>query len=165
MENSYNKIKNYFEFITEKHRSLKGFSGFSSRELLNKVGRKKSIDSPYLALFKYELGLEGPAQRTMAVRKLGFAVMFTKIDPDDFEAQYNAKDEAEKIALQVVARFRFDSNNKAHFLFNSFLKESVRILPVDLSANSFGVEVYMSLKNSQSLALNPEDWEDIDSVC
>ncbi|MBS9766518.1 MAG: hypothetical protein KGV44_03120 [Flavobacteriaceae bacterium] len=67
--------------------------------------------------------------------------------------------------MSVLARLQFDNNNREHLLYNTFMKESVRILPVELSNTAFGVEVHFNLKNPQKLTVNPNDWEDIDKVC
>lgn len=163
--NSYLKIKDYFEILVSKHKYINEFVGYFSRDLHSKSASRKGIASPYLALFKYEIGLDGSEQNTVAVRKLGFAVMFNNVAPDDFNKQYEAIDTAEQLALSILARIRFDNNKKEHFLYNSLLKDSIRILPIELSAQSFGVEVYFNLKNPQNLVVNPEDWEDIDEVC
>ncbi|CAA0156616.1 hypothetical protein [Tenacibaculum maritimum] len=163
--NSYLKVKNYFKNLVENHNGIKAFSGFFNRDLQNKMSDYDGIESPYLALFKYELGLEGPKQNTVAVRKLAFAVMFTKVDAEDYEKQYQAIDDAERIALSVLARVQFDNNKREHLLYNTFIKNSVRILPVELSNESFGVEIYFNLKNPQSLKLNPADWVDVDKIC
>ncbi len=163
--NGYLKTKNYFQEIVAKNLKINEFVGYFTRDLHHKQASFKGLNSPYLALFKYELGLDGERQNTVAVRKVGFAVMRTKVSADDFEAQYAAIDECEKIALQVLARIRYDNNNREHFLYNSFLKDSVRVLPVELSSQSYGVEVFFNFKNPQSLEVVPDDWEDIDSVC
>ncbi len=163
--NSYIRMKEYFANLVEQHTSIKEFIGYFSRELSIKDARRDGIASPYLALFKYEMGFEGQQMNSTAVRKLGFAVMFNGIASDKYEEQYNAIDKAEQLALSVLARINFNSNDRNHFLYNAFIKESVKILPVELSTRSFGVEVYFSLKNPQSLKLNPKDYEDIEAVC
>lgn len=163
--NSYLKIKKYFEKLVKNHCGICSFSGYFNRDLQHQESTFDGISSPYLALFKYELGLEGPKQNTIAVRKVAFALMFNDIPADDFEAQYTAIDNAEQLALQVLARVQLDNNNKNHLLYNTFLKDSVRVLPVELSNTAFGVEVYFSLKNPQKLTVDPNEWKDIDKVC
>ncbi len=163
--NSYIKMKEYFADLVEQHTSINEFIGYFSRELSQRDASRAGIASPYLALFKYEMGFEGQQMNSTAVRKLGFAVMFNNVSPDKYEDQYNAIDEAEQLALSVLARINFNNNDRNHFLYKSFIKDSVKILPVELSSRSFGVEVYFSLKNPQSLTLNPVDYEDVDTVC
>lgn len=163
--NSYFKIKEYFKNIVENHTEIQAFSGYFNRDLQHQESSYDGINSPYLALFKYELGLEGPKQNTIAVRKVAFALMLNNIPADDFDAQYTAIDKAEQLALQVLARVQLDNNNKKHLLYNTFLKESVRILPVELSNTAFGVEVYFNLKNPQQLTVDVTKWNDIDKIC
>ncbi len=163
--NSYIKIKHYFEDLVAHHRHINAFSGYFNRELQNQEASFDGLASPYLALFKYQLGLEGPKQNTVAVRKVAFAVMFNDVPADDFEAQYTAIDNAEQLSLTVLSRVQFDNNDKTHLLYNTFIKESVRIIPVELSNTAFGVEVHFSLKNPQRLTVNLEDWKDIDKLC
>ncbi len=164
-ENSYLEVKRYFEYLVEKSTFLSDFVGYFQREWANRTGSKAGLKSPYLALFRYELGFDGPDQNTVAVRKIGFSIMYNNVKNDDLDAQYNAIHDAEALALKVIARIRFDSNNQEHFLFNSFLKDSVEINPVELSAAEFGVEVFFNLKNKQLLKVDPSDWNDIDTVC
>lgn len=164
-KNSYLQTKKYFEKLVETHNHIAGFVGFSSRELHEKQGSYDGIPSPYLALYRYEVGLDGPEQNTIAVRKIAFALMRTDAPTDDFDAQYKIVDECENLALSILARIRYDNNNREHFLYDSLLKDSIRILPVELSSQSYGVEVYFNLKNPQPLIVNPDEWSDIDEVC
>ncbi len=164
-DNSYIKIKHYLEELSKKHKRINAFSGYFNRDLQRQEASFDGISSPYLALFKYVLALEGPKQNTTAVRKVAFALMFNDVDADDIDAQYKAIDDAEELALSVLARVQFDNNNRNHLLYNTFIKDSVRILPIELSNTAFGVEVYFDLKNPQKLTVNPDDWSDIDKIC
>ena len=123
------------------------------------------LKAPVLALFNYKLGFDGPDQNSVAVRKIGFAIMFNKIPAGDFQAQYNAIYEAEKLALKVLSRIWIDSQNESHFLYNSFLKDSIEIEPVELSSSDFGVDVIFNLKNKQLLKVDESDWKDLDHIC
>ncbi len=163
--NGYLEIKDYFQQIVAKNKKINEFVGYFTRDLHHKQAAFTGLPSPYLALFKYKLGLDGGPQNTVAVREVGFAVMRTDVADDDFEEQYKAIDECEQMALQILARIRYDNNNREHFLYNSFMKDSVRILPVELRSQSYGVEVFFSFKNPQKLVVAPDEWEDIDSVC
>ncbi len=152
--NSYSTMKGYLKQVVSEHPHIKGFVGYSSSELHKKQNDFDGIASPFLAMFKYELGLDGEKLNTIGVRKFGFAVMRSDVPTDDFEAQYEAVDECEALALSVLARINYDNNNPKHFLHNSFLKNTAKIKPVELSANSFGVECYFSLRNKQYLGLD-----------
>lgn len=164
-ENSYLAIKNYFEYLSIQANFINDFVGFFQREWANRTSSFKGLKTPALALFKYDLGFDGPDQNTVAVRKIGFAIMFNNIKPDDLEGQYIAIHDAEQIALKVLSRIRYDSNTPDHPLFNSFLKDSVEINPVELSGGEVGVDVLFNFKNKQLLKVDPEDWEDIEKVC
>jgi hypothetical protein len=165
MHSSYYNIKAYFEALCEKSNFLKGFAGFFERELKTKLHAYNSLQGPYLALFKYEMALEGPELNTQAVRHLGFAIMFNDVPADDYEAQYHAINKAESLALKVLARMSYDNNLKTHWLYNALLKDSIEINPVELSANEFGVEVQLSIKNPQALKIEKCDWKDIQTAC
>lgn len=164
-ENSYIEIKNYFENLVLKSNFLNDFTGFFQREWATKKASVQGLQEPVLSLWKYELGFDGPEQNTIAVRKIGFAIMYNKVKPDDLDAQYNAIHNAEQLAVKVLARIRWDSNQKEHPLYNSFLKDSVEIAPVELSGNEFGVDVTFNFRNKQLLILDPADWEDITQTC
>lgn len=164
--NGYLKMKNYFEDLVDQSNFLNGFAGFFARELFNKLGsRKEPLKAPYLALFKYTLGLDGNEQSTQAIRKLGFSIIIHDIKPDDFEAEYAAVDLGETLALKVIARMIYDSKTPKHFLWNSVLKESIQIVPIDIEKIGFGVEVSFNVKNNQSMKIDLLDWKDVDSVC
>lgn len=83
---------------------------------------------------------------------------------DDFTGQTAAIDKAEEIALKVLSRISFDSNTIGSLIYNSFLKGSVEITPVELSANDFGVEVFFDLKSPQSLSIELQDWDDFTKI-
>ena len=123
------------------------------------------MQEPVLSLWKYELGFDGPENNTIAVRKIGFAIMYNEVKADDLEAQYNAIHNAEALAIKVLSRIRHDNYDNSHFLYNSFIKESVEISPVELSRDEFGVEVTFNLKNKQLLQVHQEDWKDIPHEC
>lgn len=156
--NSYLKMKEYFEDLVSKSTHVKSFAGYFQRELFNEK-EKDSWESPYLALFDYELSLSGPEQNTISVRKIGFAVVYSNIE-DDIQKQYGAIDEAEKIVMKFLSRIRIDSFNAEHFLYQSFNKENTLITPVELEDGGFGAECYLEFKNNQSLKATAEDWTD-----
>lgn len=164
-ENSYNQVRTYFKELVEKSTFLNDFVGFSQREWATRTASLKSLSTPYLALFRYELGLDGPRNNTIAVRRVGFAIMYNNIKADDLEGQYNAIHNAEMKAIKVLSRINFDNNFKEHFLYNSFIKESVEINTVELSGNEFGVEVFFNFRNKQLIQVSPGDWLDIEQVC
>lgn len=164
--NSYLQLKDYFANLVEQSQFLGDFVGYFSRELHNKEQSTKGITSPCLALFGYSLGIEGEEMASTAVRKLSFGVLYNNIPPDDYEKQYAAIDHAEALALKVVGRMRLDSHNAAHLLYNSLIKNSVEIRPVELDGvGIFGVEVSFQLKNPQRLKVDPDDWKDLDKIC
>ena len=164
-ENSYIKTKDYFENLVNQSNFINDFVGFFQREWADRTASVKGLNSPTLALFKYDLGFEGPEQNTIAVRKIGFAVMFNNIKAGDLDAQYTAIHDAEQLALKILARIRHDNYEKEHFMYNSFIKESVEINPVELSGNEFGVDVLFSMKNIQKLFVIQEDWKDFPHEC
>lgn len=165
-ETSYLQLKHYFEDIAEKSNFLGDFVGYFARELRNREQSVKGINFPCLALFNYNFGIDGEAMATStAVRNLSFAILLNA-PADDYESQYQAIDTAEKLALKVASRMRFDSNKPQHFLYNAFLKNTLEIRPIELEVSRlFGVEVNFQLKNQQSLKLNPNDWNDVEKVC
>lgn len=164
-ENNYLQLKNYFQDLVEQSNFLNSFVGFFQREWANRSSSTTGLQEPYLALFRYEMGLDGAENNTVAIRSIGFGIMYNNVKPDDYEEQYKAISNAELLAIKVLSRIRHDSYIDGHFLHNAFLKDSVEITPVELSAKSFGVEVSFNLRNSQILSINAADWKDIDNVC
>lgn len=161
-KNSYLEVKNYFENVVMQSSFLNDFVGFFEREWAAKKSSVKVLKSPILALFRYNLGFEGQNENAIAVRKIGFAIMFNKIKPGDLEAQYQAIADAEEMAIKILARMRYEAADTNHFLYNAFLKNSVEIKPVELSAGDFGVDVLFSLKNNQPLKVDFSDWKDLE---
>lgn len=162
---SYLMLKNYFENLCSNAKFLNSFVGYFSREFADKINTVEGLQDPSLVLFKYNLNFEGEEQNSLAIRPVGFGILFNNIASDDLEAQYNAIDVAEALAIKVLSRIRHDSFDQSHILYNSFIKNSVNIEPLELSANCFGVEVTLSLKNKQLLQVHQEDWEDIPHEC
>lgn len=164
-ENSYIITKNYFENLVLQSNFINDFVGFFEREWNSKKASVKGLKSPVLALFKYTLGFDGPNENSLAVRKVGFAIMFNGIKSGDLDAQYLAIDHAEDLAVKILSRMKIDSSDPDHFLYNSLLKDSVEINPVELSAGDFGVDVLFNIKNKQVLKVDPADWKDMDHLC
>lgn len=157
----YIKLKNYFQNIAEKHKAIKDFSGYFAREIQQKMGSYAGIGSPFLTIFNYELGLDGGEMNTIGTRKLTFSVLFHNPAFDNFEAQQEAIDHAEQIALQILARIKKDHNTKTHFLYGSFEKDMTKIYPVeDPNIQVYGVDVVVHFRNKQPLVVDSDDWED-----
>ncbi|WP_265427885.1 hypothetical protein [Chryseobacterium sp. YIM B08800] len=157
--NSYLKMKDYFEDLVSKSVDVKSFAGYFRRELLNNM-EKSDFESPYLALFDYELTFSGPEQNTISTRKIGFAVMYSNVYDDDLELQYQRIDDAEQIILEFMARMKVESADENHFLHKAFKKEGSIITPVELEDNSFGSEVTLEFNNNQSLKAHADKWTD-----
>lgn len=164
-ENSYIEIKNYFENLVNQSNFLESFTGFFAREWAEKTNTSTGLQEPVLSLWKYELGFDGPGEKALAVRKVGFAIIYNSIKPDELDAQYQAIDDAEKLAIKVLSRINLDNYKQNHLLYNSFIKDSVVIAPLELSGNEFGVDVTFNLKNKQLLIVSEEDWKDLGSIC
>ena len=162
--NSYLKMKNYFQDLVSKSNLVNSFAGYFRRELLSKKDRD-DFSSPYLALFDYELVFTGPEQNTISTRKIGFAVVFQNIPEDEMELQYQSIDDAEQIILQFMARMKIDAANEQHFLYRAFKKEGAIITPVDLEDGGFGAEVTIEFHNNQSLKALPNAWTDDFLTC
>ncbi|WP_300685858.1 hypothetical protein [Chryseobacterium sp.] len=161
-DNSYLKMKNYFQEIVENSVDINSFSGFSSTELKTREANDE-LTQPYLAIFDYSMGLSGPDQNTISVRKLSFAIVYNNIPEDDFDLQYQAIDNAEDIVLQVLAMIKHHSGLEKHFLFNSFIKESVDIDDLELNSTSYGSVCYLELKNNRTLRLDKNRWLTIEN--
>ena len=164
-ENSYLKLKEYFEYIAEKSTKINDFAGYFQRDVNNKITSYRGMASPYLAIFDYKKGYLGENDNTIAAISMRYAILRTDVPFDDIEAQYRAIDECELIAKSVNSRLRYDHHKPGHLIFNAFLKDRTDIVPIDVREVGFGVEVQVFFKNPENLALNPDEWTDIDSVC
>lgn len=166
MQNTnFNAVQNYFKSLVEASTFLNDFTGIFSREFFVKKDSTEGLTSPMLIMFKYELGHESNGQNVIAVRKIGFSIMFNDVEPDDIPAQYEAISRAEILANKVLARIRLDSSKQPHIFYNSYLPETVQILPVELSASNFGVDVFFSIKNKQDMTVLLDDWQDLTEIC
>ena len=162
----YLQLKKYFAHLAQKHKEIKENVGYFSREIIEKTNSFAGIASPFLAIYDYELGLDGGELNTLGKRKMVFSIIFANAPFDDFEAQQEKIDQAEQIALQLLARIRWDSNDKNHFLYNAFEKDLTKIYPVEEpQAHLFGVEVEIHFSTKQPLQINPEHWEDVFLTC
>lgn len=162
----YLALKNYFHHLADKNKLIQGSVGYFSREIIEKASSFNGIASPFLAIYDYELGLDGGEQNTVGVRKITFSIVFADAPLDDFEGQQAKIDQAEQIAIQLLARLRWDSNDKNHFLYQSFQKELTKIYPIEEpQAHLYGVDVVVHLRTQQSLRVNPDDWHDVFLTC
>lgn len=164
-ETNFIEVKNYFENLVAQSNFLKDFTGIFAREFHAKINSADGMESPILAMFKYEKGEDSAGQNTIAVRKLGLSILFNDIASDDIPLQYEKISEAELYADKLIARIRLDSSKKDNVMFNSFLPNTVQILPVEFNGNNFGVDVFFSLKHKQNNAVNLEDWQDLENTC
>ncbi|MGD1319518.1 hypothetical protein [Chryseobacterium sp. 2R14A] len=156
---SYLSFKNYLKDLSKKSVDIKSFAGYFRRELLYKM-QKDDFESPYLAMFDYELTFSGPEQNTISTRKIGFAVMYSNVSDDDLELQYQRIDDAEQIIKEFMARIKLDCADEKHFLYRAFKKEGAIVTPVELEDNSFGSEVTLEFNNNQSLKAHADKWTD-----
>lgn len=163
---SYLMMKDYFAHLVEQSKFLNDFVGYFSRELHNKQSSFRGIHYPCLALFGYNIDVEGGEIQSSAIRNMNFGILIGNISAGNYEKQYETIDQAERLAIKTISRMRYDSNNPEHFLYGALIKNSVEIRPIELEGDGlFGVEVSFKLKNIQSFKLNKDDWKDIDKVC
>lgn len=162
----YEQLKNYFQFLAEKNKQIKDSVGYFSREIIEKSSSFSGIASPFLAVYNYEVGLEGGQLNTIGSRKIVFSIIYADTPHDDFNAQQYAIDQAEQIAFQLLARIRWDNSDPKHFLYGAFQKEMTKIFTIEEpQANFYGVEVELYFHTPQSLKVDPNHWEDTFLTC
>lgn len=162
----YKQLKDYFHHLAEKHVMIQEHVGYFSREIIEKQSSFAGIASPFLAIYDYELGLDGGELNTLGRRKLVFSIVFADAPHDDFEGQQEKIDQAERIALQLLARIRWDSHQRDHFLYGAFEKDLTRIFPIEEpQAHLYGVDVEVHFKTKAPLEVNAADWEDTFLTC
>ena len=162
----YKQLKDYFHHLADKHVMIQEHVGYFSREIIEKQSSFAGITSPFLAIYDYELGLDGGELNTLGRRKLVFSIVFADAPHDDFEGQQEKIDQAERIALQLLARIRWDSHQRNHFLYGAFEKDLTRIFPIEEpQAHLYGVDVEVHFKTKAPLVVNPADWEDTFLTC
>ena len=155
----YLQLKKYFSDLADQNIHIKDKVGYFSREIAEKERSFNGIASPFLAIYDYELGLDGGELNTMGRRKITFSIIYANAPHDNSEAQQELISKAEAIALQCLARIRWDNHQKGHFLFNSFEKDLTKIYPVeDPQAHFFGVDVEVHFKTPTPLEVKQEDW-------
>ena len=157
----YYQLKQYFAHLATENKALQAHTGYFAREIAQRSASYAGIPSPFLSIYDYSVGLEGEELSSLGQRQICFAVLFSDTPADDLEAQQQAIDQAEQIALQLLARIRWDSHQKRHFLYASFQKELTRIAPIEEpQAQLYGVEVELHLKTPCPLSVNPDHWHD-----
>ena len=72
----YKQLKDYFHHLAEKHKVIQEHVGYFSREIIEKQSSFAGIASPFLAIYDYELGLDGGELNTLGRRKLVFSIVF-----------------------------------------------------------------------------------------
>lgn len=72
------------------------------------------------------------------------------------------------MGFSVLSRINYDSKtNKVAWLYNNFLKNSVRFNEVKYKGQDslFGMEFTFDLKTQEPLSIVADDWKGVDVVC
>ena len=77
----YLQLKKYFSDLADQNVHIKDKVGYFSREIGEKERSFNGIASPFLAIYDYELGLDGGELNTMGRRKLTFSIIYVRLKP------------------------------------------------------------------------------------
>lgn len=162
---TYKRLKEYAQQLAENCVHMHDFVGFFQEELDDKINSYRGIQSPFMALWEYEKDREGMDQEALAIIRFSYVILFSDVRNDDFEAQYNAIDEAEKLADIINSRIRHDHYQPTHFLHRALIENHTVVKPVTYLNGCFGVQVSLGFKNLDFWHLKAEDWKDIEKIC
>lgn len=165
---SYAKADAFFRDLAEKNADIKDYCGTSADELANKLSSVDGVQSPILVFYGYRWKLSGNEQRTFNTRILSFAVFYNNIDADDFDAQRQAKDDAEAIGLEVLSRIYIMSKMpEIGWLYKNFEKETALGFEAEAEnvTGMYGFEFHFELKVSEPLIVTPAKWSDGTQFC
>ncbi len=165
---TYQKLADYMKALADNHTAINSFISYSEKELATEMRKRQALTYPALVLFGYSGKLDGNKQRTFAERSIAFAIVSKVNKRDDFQAQYQAINDAEQIGLSILSRINYDSKQPVmEWLYNAFDKNSVRFSEITgrETDNLFGMEFHFELKNKEPLIIDAADWADIDTTC
>lgn len=165
---SFEKVDQYLASLAQKHVDINDYCSTSLLELQEKITSAAGISSPILVFFDYKWKLDGTPQRTFNTRTISFAVQFDKVPADDFVAQRNAINNAEKIGLELFSRIHIDSFNESiGWLYKNFIKESAHAVPSEPEGPDgyWGMDFHFDLKVPEPLTPDSEKWSDGNQFC
>ncbi|WP_281991403.1 hypothetical protein [Aquimarina aggregata] len=163
----YDKVKSYLKKISESYSKVDKFIGFNEKELHIELNKKKGIPGTLLSPFKYEGSLNGNNQRTLAGRVIHFGVLRSISKIDDYDLESATIAECENIGFGVLSRIYYDSKNpNSKWLYKNFDQNTVEFNELRLKSalGLVGMEFAFTLKTSQPLVLDVNEWSDIDTL-
>lgn len=162
---TYEKLTTYFEFLGLKHKLINSTIVFNERKFNQEYASRNGLQYPALIFDPYKSYLSGNAQRTFNNRSFEFSVMI-KVENSSADALKRARNMAEEIGLQLIARIKHDSNTCSNldWLYQNFDANNVNYEPANYDNTNgdlvTGMDFSFSLKNKQSLKMNPSLWLD-----
>ncbi len=128
---------------------------------------RKGITFPAMSVESPEGDAEGSTKNNSVLNRTGAFTIWEKPRTGNFQEQTEKIDDCEKIGLKIIARMRLDNANPASSLYGKFDAASVRWIKVGPIFNEglYGYRFTFTIAGSESLKVDPNDWEDIESVC
>ncbi|MAF36840.1 hypothetical protein CL622_07015 [archaeon] len=156
---------NYMQSLADNLNGLNDFFRIDLTEI--RQGFRSGVQMPCMALESYEGDFsQSSIQQSVNIRTWAFTI-FDNPANRDFNDQNQKLSGVEQLGLKILARMRKDSLTPGHILHNLFYVEDCRYSKVGplFTEKLYGYRFVGQFLMHQPLTVNPEDWQDIDTVC
>jgi hypothetical protein len=156
---THNEIVKFHETIAMAHVDINGFYRFNVNEIIGQF--RAGIGTPALLLESHSSDLESQTKMVSNFnsRKISFLLLDFAGATDNFDKQNQVLDALENIALDIISYLVTQNKTNGSWLFGMFDINSVQIEKVGpIFDNMYGWNVIYSLKNHESMVLDPTKW-------
>lgn len=157
----------YFQGLNEKLIDFpdKSFYRMDVEEVFGAL--RSGINFPAMAVESPEGDTEeSQISNTVIGRMFAFTILENPQN-NNFDDQNEKLDVCERIGLKIIARMRYDNADPSSFLYRRLQVESIKFHKVGplYTENLYGYRFTGTLKDNESLTVDPDDWSDINSPC
>ena len=142
------------------HKGINGFYRFNLDEISN--GFRKGIEAPTLLLLSNSGGLskQSGSVATFNGRDISFYILDFTGKADNYDKQEIVLDTIEAIVLDIASYLKRLSEDKTHWLFGLFDRNSYKYEKVGpVFDNMYGWLITYTIKNHEPLCLDETQWD------
>jgi len=159
-EVSHSKIVAFHRDIARYHKGINSFYRFNISEVANNF--RNGIATPALMLESHssELQTNPNGTTTFNGRSISFLVLDSTLKPDNYEKQEEVLDATENICLDIAAYLKQQHQTQSSWLYGLLDVNSIKVEKVGpVWGTMFGWNVLYTVKNKESMIVNPEVWD------
>lgn len=157
---THKKIVDFHQEIVAKYKGLKGFYRFNWNEIEGQF--RSGVQTPALLLESTSSDFTRTENKVGSFnnRRVSFLILDFAGKVNDFDKQEEVLNTNEGIALDIAAYIKTQSDKPNHWLYGLYDVSSLSIEKVGpIFDNMFGWNVLYTLKNKESMMVDPDKWE------